>query len=59
MTIERPYQRALSTEEALAEIRSCSETQFVPAVVDAFFEAVHKRPADFGIAETSAALAAG
>jgi putative nucleotidyltransferase with HDIG domain len=58
MTIERPYQRALSTEEALEEVRSCRGTQFVPAVVDAFFEAVRKRPDDFGIAEPSAELVA-
>ena len=58
MTIERPYQRALSTDEALDEVRSCRGTQFVPAVVDAFFEAVRKRPADFGVPETPA-LAAG
>jgi putative nucleotidyltransferase with HDIG domain len=58
MTIERPYQRALSVDEALDEVRACSGTQFVPAVVDAFFEAVRKRPADFGIPEAPA-LAAG
>jgi putative nucleotidyltransferase with HDIG domain len=58
MTIERPYQRALFTEEALEEVRSCRGTQFVPAVVDAFFEAVRKRPEDFGIAEPSAELVA-
>jgi HD-GYP domain-containing protein (c-di-GMP phosphodiesterase class II) len=57
MTIERPYQRALSTEEALAEVRSCRESQFVPAVVDAFFDAVSKRPADFGIADAQALAA--
>jgi putative nucleotidyltransferase with HDIG domain len=59
MTIERPYQRALSSQEALEEVFSCRGTQFVPAVVDAFFEAVRKRPEDFGIAEPSSALAAG
>jgi putative nucleotidyltransferase with HDIG domain len=58
MTIERPYQRALSSEEALEEVRACRGTQFAPAVVDAFFEAVRKRPEDFGIAEPSAALVA-
>jgi putative nucleotidyltransferase with HDIG domain len=58
MTIERPYQRALSTEEALAEVRSCRESQFVPVVVDAFFDALSKRPADFGIVDAQA-LAAG
>jgi HD-GYP domain-containing protein (c-di-GMP phosphodiesterase class II) len=49
MTIERPYQRALSPGEALEEVRACRGTQFVPAVVDAFFEAAGKRPADFGL----------
>jgi putative nucleotidyltransferase with HDIG domain len=58
MTIERPYQRALAPDEALEEVRACRGTQFVPVVVDAFFEAVRKRPADFGIPETQA-LAAG
>jgi response regulator RpfG family c-di-GMP phosphodiesterase len=57
MTIERPYQHALSTDEALEEVRACRGSQFVPAVVDAFFEAAHKRPGDFGIPE-AAALAA-
>jgi putative nucleotidyltransferase with HDIG domain len=54
MTIERPYQRALSTDEALEEVRACRGNQFVPEVVDAFFDAVAKRPGDFGIADTQA-----
>jgi putative nucleotidyltransferase with HDIG domain len=53
MTIERPYQRALRVEEALEEVRVCSGSQFVPMVVDAFFNAVEKRPADFGIPDTA------
>jgi putative nucleotidyltransferase with HDIG domain len=57
MTIERPYQRALSPDEALDEVRAYSGTQFVPPVVEAFFEAVHKRPADFGIPEQTALAA--
>ncbi|MFL5929827.1 MAG: HD-GYP domain-containing protein [Gaiellaceae bacterium] len=36
MTTDRPYQRALSVQEALAEIRRGRGTQFAPAVVDAF-----------------------
>jgi putative nucleotidyltransferase with HDIG domain len=54
MTIERPYQRAFSPDEALEEVRACRGTQFVPIVVDALFEAMRKRPSDFGIAETQA-----
>jgi putative nucleotidyltransferase with HDIG domain len=57
MTIERPYSRALSATEALEEVRSCRGTQFSPAVVDAFFGAVQRRPADFGIADAQAAAA--
>jgi len=57
MTIERPYQRALSVDEALAEVERNRATQFVPAVVDAFFRALEKRPDDFGAA-TDQALAA-
>ena len=36
MTTDRPYHRALTVQEALAEIRSGRGTQFAPAVVDAF-----------------------
>jgi putative nucleotidyltransferase with HDIG domain len=58
MTIERPYQRALRVEEALAEVREGRGTQFSPDVVDAFFKALAKRPADFG-APDAEVLAAG
>jgi putative nucleotidyltransferase with HDIG domain len=36
MTSDRPYRKALSFEEAKAEIMRCSGTQFDPRVVDAF-----------------------
>jgi len=36
MTTDRPYHRALTVQEALAEIRSGRGSQFAPAVVDAF-----------------------
>jgi HD-GYP domain-containing protein (c-di-GMP phosphodiesterase class II) len=35
MTTDRSYRRALSLEDAAAELRRCSGTQFDPAVVDA------------------------
>ncbi len=35
MTTDRSYRRALSREEASAELRRCAGTQFDPAVVDA------------------------
>jgi putative nucleotidyltransferase with HDIG domain len=36
MTTDRPYHRALTVQEALAEVRSGRGAQFAPAVVDAF-----------------------
>jgi HD-GYP domain-containing protein (c-di-GMP phosphodiesterase class II) len=57
MTIERPYQRALRVEEALDEVRDRRGTQFSPPVVDAFFAAVAKRPADFGVPDAEALFA--
>jgi putative nucleotidyltransferase with HDIG domain len=57
MTIERPYQRALRVDEALAEVRDNRGTQFSPHVVDAFFAAVSKRPADFGVPDSEAVVA--
>jgi HD-GYP domain-containing protein (c-di-GMP phosphodiesterase class II) len=39
MTEERPYRRALSPHDALAELRRCAGTQFDPDVVDALVDA--------------------
>ena len=36
MVTDRPYRRALSVADALAELRGCSGTQFHPAVTAAF-----------------------
>jgi len=54
MIIERPYQRALRIEEAFDEVREHRGVQFSPVVVDAFFAAVAKRPADFGVPDSEA-----
>ena len=35
MTTDRPYRKARSHDEALAELQRCSGTQFDPAVVEA------------------------
>jgi putative methionine-R-sulfoxide reductase with GAF domain len=40
MTCDRPYRRAMASEEALSEIRAGSGTQFDPAVVSALMEAM-------------------
>ncbi len=36
MTTDRPYRKAMTDTEALAELKHCAFTQFDPAVVDAF-----------------------
>jgi diguanylate cyclase (GGDEF)-like protein len=46
MTSDRPYQRSLTDDEALAELRRCAGTQFDPAVVDAFCRVSARRTAD-------------
>lgn len=47
MTTDRPYARALTLEEAHAEIRNGRGSQFSPVVVDAFLAAARRRPAEF------------
>jgi hypothetical protein len=43
MTCDRPYRSAMNPSDALQELRSGAGTQFDPAVVDAFCEAVSVR----------------
>lgn len=40
MTSNRPYRRAMTHEQALAEIRACAGTQFDPALASLFVEMV-------------------
>ncbi len=40
MTRERPYQRALASEDAIAELRRCAGAQFDPQLVDALIEVI-------------------
>src|SRR6059058_6211946 len=51
MTTDRPYHRALSTEEAFAELGAGHGNQFSPIVVDAFFAVAAKRLDEFGLDE--------
>jgi HD-GYP domain-containing protein (c-di-GMP phosphodiesterase class II) len=37
MTTDRPYRKAMSEVEALAELQRCAGTQLDPAVIDALF----------------------
>jgi HD-GYP domain-containing protein (c-di-GMP phosphodiesterase class II) len=45
MTTDRSYRKALPPEEALAELRRCSGTNFDPAVVDALVAAIERAAA--------------
>jgi putative nucleotidyltransferase with HDIG domain len=47
MTTDRPYHRALTLQEAFAQVREGRGTQFAPAVVDAFFAAQRRKPGKF------------
>jgi len=38
MTLGRPYRQAMSRDEAIAELRRCSGSQFDPKVVEAFIQ---------------------
>ncbi|MHB1325319.1 MAG: HD domain-containing phosphohydrolase [Thermoleophilia bacterium] len=45
MTSDRPYRKALSDEQAVAELMRCMGTQFDPGVVEAFLAALGRTPA--------------
>lgn len=47
MTKERTYRKALSKEEAIAELKKCSGTQFDSDIVNIFVEKVLKNESDF------------
>ena len=42
MTEDRVYRRAMSSDVAIAELRRCSGSQFMPAAVDALIEVVER-----------------
>jgi len=43
MVLDRPYRKARSLEDGLAELRRCSGTQFDPQMVDAFVAAMERQ----------------
>jgi putative nucleotidyltransferase with HDIG domain len=51
MTTDRPYRSALTDADALEEIRTCSGSQFDPAIVEAFLAAYDRDPVRFGPGE--------
>ena len=40
MILDRPYRKALSHQEAIAELRKCSGTQFDPNLIEAFIQII-------------------
>ena len=43
MVLDRPYRKARTLEEGLAELQRCSGTQFDPQMVDAFVAAMERQ----------------
>jgi HD-GYP domain-containing protein (c-di-GMP phosphodiesterase class II) len=52
MIADRPYRAGMAPEDARAELERCSDTQFDPAVVRAFLEALDAGPEPLGGART-------
>ena len=42
MTTDRPYRKALSRDQAIAELRACSGTQFDPKIVETFIACIER-----------------
>ncbi|MHB2016606.1 MAG: HD domain-containing phosphohydrolase [Candidatus Xenobia bacterium] len=61
MTSSRPYRKAMSVEQAVAELRRFSGTQFDPHVVDIFLQILEEDPelAHIGIRESESAETTG
>jgi putative nucleotidyltransferase with HDIG domain len=57
MTMDRPYTRALEFKEAVDEVRANRGSQFAPAVVDAFFNVLQRKPEELGVDDARPALA--
>ncbi len=53
MTTNRPYRKALSIEESLAEIEKCSGGQFDPFVVERFVDMVRREGIEFELGDMS------
>jgi len=43
MVLDRPYRKARTLEEGLAELQRCSGTQFDPEMVNAFVTAMERQ----------------
>ena len=56
MTSERPYAAAMSTGDALAELRRCSGSQFDPHVVNTFHAVMAHRSQAPNAADRAPAL---
>jgi HD-GYP domain-containing protein (c-di-GMP phosphodiesterase class II) len=59
MTSDRPYRRAISSADAIAELRRGSGTQWDPELVGLFLSRVMKEPEDADLSRLSLAAPAG
>jgi HD-GYP domain-containing protein (c-di-GMP phosphodiesterase class II) len=51
MSSERPYRKAMTNDEIIAELRRCSGTQFDPKVVEALIDVISAYPPDVSFGE--------
>ncbi len=59
MASDRPYQQAISLDEIVAELERCAETQFDPAVVQAFIRIAERRGKNFSSSTQETARPSG
>jgi two-component system, cell cycle response regulator len=59
MVSEKPYRAAMSSEEALAELRRCAGTQFDPWLVALFCEYVQPQVGDWAVQRSAPAVPVG
>ncbi len=58
MTTDRPYRKALTREEAISELRTCSGTQFDPQIAETFIACMERGAESVAVAPSRASVVA-
>ena len=59
MTTDRPYRKALTREEAISELRTCSGTQFDPQIAETFIACMERGAESVAVAPSRPSVVAG